>query len=146
MNKQRGFLLVTSVAAATMLIAMSTQALALTKTVSAAIGPVALPNVPVEVCIDDSCQSTPALRSVSLKVTAKVDLGVGTLPAITPGSCPPGESGAVLKVTTGTTKVTVAGNVTGTLPTGAPINIPVGPVTIGPVDESVTIGVCTTAG
>jgi hypothetical protein len=145
MNR-RGFLLVTSVAAATMLFAMSSQALALTKSVSATVGPIPLPNVPVEVCVDDSCQSTPALGSVSLKVTAKADLKVGTLPAITPGSCPPGESGVVLKVTTGTTKVTVSGNVIGTLPTGAPVNIPVGPVTIGPVNESVTIGVCTTAG
>lgn len=146
MKKLRRFSLVTSVAAAVMLIAMSGQALAVTKTVSASVGPVPLPNVPAQVCVDNVCQSTPALTAVSLKVSAKVEVAdlVGALPTITPGTCPQGQTGVALAIKTGTTSVTVTGLVMGSLPNGAPINIPVGPITVGAMGQTVTISVCTT--
>ena len=144
MKKLRRFSLVTSVAAAVMLIAMSGQALAVTKTLSASLGPIPLPNVPAQVCVDGTCQSTPALSEVLLDVRVRVDVDAGTLPTITPGTCPAGQTGLALVITTGTTGVTVSGSVTGKLPNGAPINIPVGPITVGAMGQTVTIRVCTT--
>jgi hypothetical protein len=146
MNKLRRSCIVTSVAAVVMLIAMSGQAFAVTKTLSASLGPIPLPNVPAQVCIDGTCVSTPALSAVSLKVRATVDVNAGTLPTITPGACPAGQNGLALTISTGSASVTVSGLISGTLPTGAPISIPVGPISIGPNAETVTISVCTTAG
>ena len=57
MKTVRRLSLVASIATAAMLLAMSGQALAVTKTISASVGPVDLPNVPAELCIDQECKA-----------------------------------------------------------------------------------------
>lgn len=145
MNRARRYSLAAAIAGVVMLIGMTGQALALTKTISASAGPVPLPNVPVEVCVDDDCVTTPDLKAVSLELTVPLELNLGSLPLITSGTCPEGETGVVLKVTTGTTSVKASGLVTGTLPTGDSIMIPVGPISISP-SGTVTVSVCAAVG
>lgn len=144
MTKARRLSLAASIASAAMLLAMSGQALAVQKTISARVGPVPLPSVPAQVCIDGDCQNTPNLQSVALEVSATFDADLGTPPTLNPGTCPAGQTGAVLVITTGTTSATVDGVVTATLPDGRTMSIPVGPITIG-ANETVTISACTTA-
>lgn len=110
--------------------------------VSVGAGPVPVPNVPVEACVDDECESTPALSSVSLDVEASSDV-TSTPPTITPGTCASG-TGIAFVVQTGSDQATVRGEVSGTLPDGSLFSEPVGPVTV-PADESATVSACTSA-
>lgn len=122
-------------------LALAGTAQAQTRTVSGSVGPVAVPNVPVQVCVGTTCQNAPALSTVGLAVTASADAG-GALPTITPSSCSSG-SGAVLVVKGGSTATTVGGTVNGTLSNGSAFTQPIGPVTVAP-NGTTTVGACTT--
>ena len=109
-------------------------------TVSASAGPVTVPGVPVEVCVDDDCQTTPALNTVSLDVEVTVD-AAAALPTITPGECDTG-TGVALVVQSGSEDAVVSGEVSGTLPDGSSFSEAIGPVTVG--QGSTTVSACTT--
>ena len=124
-------------------LAMTGTALAQTQTVSGSVGPVPVPNVPVQVCVNSTCQQTPALSAVGLNATASAAANPA-LPTITPGTCASG-TGGTLVIRGGSSTATVTGSVTGTLPNGSPFSAPIPPVTVAP-GGTTTISACTTAG
>lgn len=109
-------------------------------TVSASVGPVPVTNVPVQVCVDGDCQTTPALSAVTLRVDATAD--ATDVPTITPATCPSGQ-GAALVVQSGSDDAVVSGEVTGTTPDGSSFSLPIDPVTVG--EGTTTVSACTTA-
>lgn len=123
-------------------LAVTGTALAQSQTVSGSVGPVPVPNVPVQVCVNSTCQQTPALSSVGLTLTASADANA-VLPTITPGTCASGVGGTLV-VNGGSSTATVSGSVTGMLPNGSPFSLPIAPVTVAP-NGATTISACTTA-
>jgi len=109
--------------------------------VSAHVGPVVVPGVPLTVCVGSECVTTGPATTVQLDVRAAVGVRVGTLPTILPGLCPLGHTGAVLDVSTGSSRVVIRGLVTVTV-NGDPLTLPVGPVKLGP-NSTVAISACT---
>ena len=117
-------------------------ALAAPQTVSGSVGPVPVPNAPVQVCVNSTCQQTPALSSVGLTVTASAEANP-VPPTVTPGACASG-AGGTLVVHGGSSTATVSGTVSGTLPNGSAFSQPIAPVTVAP-NATTTIGACTSA-
>ena len=111
-------------------------------TVSGNVGPVPVPNAPVQVCVNSTCQQTPALSSVALAATATANTTAG-LPTITPGTCTSGVGGTLV-VKGGSSAATVSGTVSGTLPNGSAFSQTIAPVTVAP-NATTTIGACTGA-
>ena len=138
-------LVLTSLAVGALVASVSTAA-ASPITISAVAGPIALPSVPVVVCVTPGpgCVSTPSATSITVAGTLTVDVGSG-LPTITPGLCPAGQIGAVLVVSSGTDSVTLSGSATVT-PTSlhAPLVVPIGPIMLVPGATS-TVSACSTA-
>ena len=130
------------VAALAASLTLAGSALAAAQTVSGSVGPVPVSNVPVQVCVNSSCQQTPALSSVALNLTASTDANAA-LPTITPGTCGSGVGGTLV-VKGGSSAATVSGTVSGTLPNGSAFSQPIAPVTVAP-NATTTIGACTTA-
>ncbi len=122
-------------------LAMAGPAAAQPQTVSGSVGPVPVPNVPVQVCVNGTCQQTPALSAVALNVSATADPTVGTPPTITPGPCPGGQLGGVLNVNGGSSGATLSGTVSGTVPTGSSFSQPIPPLTVAP-GGTATISAC----
>ena len=120
---------------------MGSTASADSSTISASAGPVPVPSVPVEVCVDDDCQTTPALSAVALRVDVTADAEAG-VPTITPGVCASG-TGVALDIQSGSDDAVVSGEVSGTLPDGSPFSQPIDPVTIG--QGTTSVSACTTA-
>jgi hypothetical protein len=119
-------------------------------TVSATVGPVAVPSVPVSVCVTapdvDKCVSTPPAQSVTLKVTATaVTPGAAvTPPTITKIPCPAGTNGTAAEVATGSAAVTVGGSVTVAPSPLPPVTVPVVP-TVAQPGKTVKVYACTGA-
>ena len=119
---------------------------AATTTVSASAGPVTVPGVPLSVCVNGHCVSTPAAQTVSLSITATATNNpVVVPPLVVPVACPPGQRGvgfAVSSISGGT--VSVSGAVIVSV-NGTPTAIPVGPIS-GPAvpGQTTTITACTT--
>ncbi|MDQ3980100.1 MAG: hypothetical protein M3314_11185, partial [Actinomycetota bacterium] len=124
---------------------MAGPAVSAPQNVTGTIGPLAVPNAPVEVCVNGDCQETPALSTVALQVTATADPAVGNLPTVTPGPCPGGQLGGVLTVNGGSSGATVSGAVTGTSPTGAPFSQVIPPLTVAPGGTG-TVSACAAPG
>lgn len=103
-------------------------------TVSANVGPIDVPDVPVEVCLNTTCVSTPDLSNFSLQVTATVDVTVEapTMSVRTCGSF----AGASVTTSTGATAATVVATVSGTLPDGTPYEQSLGPVSAPPFSKT----------
>jgi hypothetical protein len=97
-------------------------------------------NVPVEVCVDGDCQTTPALSSVALEVDVTGD--ATDVPTITPATCDSGQ-GVALVVQSGSDDAVVSGEVTGTTPDGSSFSLPIDPVTVE--EGTTTVSACTTA-
>jgi len=115
---------------------------ALASTVSLTLGPLPLPDIPIEVCVDSNCIESPALESASLAVSA-VASGL-TVPVIVPGSCPAAQIGTVLTISSLTPgNVTIGATLSGTLPTGQAFSQAIGPYTVvfGP-SNSATVSFC----
>ncbi len=110
------FLLAAGVATAAS-VAMASSALAATQTVSGSVGSYALPNVPVQVCVNSRCSQTPPLKSVFMWVTAKSNGSIA--PTVTPGPCA-SRLGGTLAVTAGPTGAEFVGYVSGTHVDGRP--------------------------
>ena len=113
-----------------------------TKTVTATVGPVSVPAVPVKVCVDSTCVSGPAASTVTLtaSATAGVDVNPTVVPpSITPGTCSAG-TGAVLVVNTGSVGATIQGLVKLTV-NGTTQTIPIAQ-TIATPNKTVTVSAC----
>ena len=120
-------------------------------TIRLTVGPLPIPNVPVEVCVSqsdapedvDECVSTPAGESISLTVVVTVDTPavVVTPPTITPIACPAGTSGVAAQVFTGSAEVTVGGSVTVVGDDGTPVTIPIEDV-VGDAGQTLTVYAC----
>lgn len=112
--------------------------------VSGSVGPVPVPNVPVQICVGATCQQTPALSSVGLAVGALTE-GNAVPPTFRSGSCAAG-TGGVLFVTGGSAGAIVTGTLNGTLPNGARYEQSIGaPINLAP-NATTTISACTAAG
>ena len=107
-------------------------------TVSATVGPVTIPSVPVSVRVTapgvDRTVSTPPAQSVTLKVTATAltPTAAVTPPSITRIPCPAGTSGAAAEIASGSAAVTAGGSVSVTLNNLPPVTVPVVPTVIQP--------------
>lgn len=117
-------------------------------TVSAKVGPVPLPNVPVQVCVNQTdvpagdCVTTPPAQTVTLEVIVNVKTPNPVLvpPTVTPVQCPAGTEGVAAKVFTGSAAVTIGGSVT-VIVNGAPVVIPVNEV-VAPAGQTLTVFAC----
>jgi len=121
-------------------------------TLTATVGPVTTPGVPVEVCVVqgdvpvNECVQAPGAQTVSLTVVVGVPTPtlVVVPPTITPAQCPAGTQGVALKVNTGSAGATIGGSVTVTLVVnGVPTTqtIPINQVVAGPT-QTVTVLAC----
>ena len=114
-------------------------------TVSVGLGPIPVPSVPVSVCVNSTCVSTPAATSVALSAAVSVS-GV-TVPLIESGSCPAGSVGVAFTVNTLlAATVTISGSLSGTAVNGQPFSIPLGPVsqTLSTGTPGIAVSACTT--
>ncbi len=112
------------------------------KTVAATVGPVPVPAVPVQVCVDTTCVTGPAATTVALSASATAALDINPVvvpPTITPGTCAAG-TGAALVVNTGTVGATIQGLVRLTV-NGTTQTIPIAQ-TIATPNKTVTISAC----
>jgi len=115
------------------------------------VGPVAIPNVPVQLCLSQTgvpvagtCVSTPAGQSVALNVRAQAltpTLGVEG-PTIRKIPCPAGTEGVAAEVGTGSAGAAIGGTVTITVGDRAPIVIPINQ-TVAAAGKTVTVFACT---
>jgi hypothetical protein len=115
-------------------LALAGTALACTNA-SLALGPVPVPNVPVQVCVTQTdvpgevreCVSTPTAESVSLVVNAHAETPTTTVepPKIVPIACPTGTQGAAAQVSTGSASTTVSGSVTVVRTNGGSTTVPI---------------------
>ncbi len=112
------------------------------KTVSATVGPVEVPAVPVKICVDGTCVEGPAATTVTLTASATAAADVNPIvvpPTINPGTCAAG-TGAVLVVNTGSLGATIQGLVKLTV-NGTTHAIPIAE-TIATPNRTVTISAC----
>jgi hypothetical protein len=141
------------VASIVTILALASSALADT-TITASVGPIAIPVVPVDICVVQTdlpggiaeCQTTPPVLTVALTVVVHVatpDPNI-TPPTISPIPCPGGTQGVALQVNTGGSEAGVGGFVTVTLVVNGNVvtqTIPIGQVIAGP-DQTLTVYAC----
>lgn len=110
------------------------------------LGPVVLPTVPASICVNSSCIGSPAIAApLTLGLVVSVEPSLGGLPTISAASCPAGQVGSVFTIGAAGTGLTVAANLTGTLPNSAtPVSYTTGPVSVNP-HGSVTVNGCAEA-
>ena len=119
--------------------------------ISLTVGPVPVPGVPVQVCLNQSdvpggvnnCVSTPAAQSVSLTVNVQLATPspVFVLPTITPIPCPSGTQGVAVQILSGSAGVTITGSIAVVLNNGTPVTIPIAQV-VAAGGQTVTIFAC----
>lgn len=110
--------------------------------VGVSLGPLPLPDLPIEVCIESTCITSPELSAAALDVTVATSGLV--LPIIIAGLCPDGQVGATLSLSSLIpTQLTVEAVLSGELPNGDPFSESIGPVTLptGLLD-SATLSFC----
>lgn len=138
---------VAAVSASLAVLALGGTALAAT-TVTATLGPVPVPGVPVEVCVQQTdvganqCLTGPAGETVSVTVTVTLaDAGLVVVPPIiTPVPCPAGTGGLAAQVTTGAAGATVGGSVT-VAGNGRSVTLPVAQTVLTP-NQALTVYAC----
>lgn len=134
-------------------VALSGPAFAAT-TITATVGPVAVPAAPVEICVvqtdvpeaGDECVTTPEVLTVALTVVVHLETPEPevTPPTVTPIDCPAGTQGVALRVDTAEDEATVGGFVTVTLVVDGTVvtqTIPIDQVVVGP-GQTVTVFAC----
>ena len=119
-------------------------------TVTLTVGPVPIPNVPIEVCVTQTdipdevneCVTTPAGESVTLTVIVTVETPEPVLvpPAVTPIACPAGTQGVAAHVFTGSANVTIGGSVT-VVVDGMPVTLPIEQV-VALAGQTLTVFAC----
>lgn len=117
-------------------------------TVTVTLGPIPVPGVPVQVCVNQTdvpvneCVTGPAAQTVTLTVVAQVGNVTPVLipPTVVPIPCPAGTEGVALKVNTGSAGATVTGSVTLSV-NGMPVTIPINETVVSP-NQTVTIFAC----
>jgi hypothetical protein len=112
-------------------------------TVSLTAGPLPLPNVPLSVCVDGTCSSTPSLGNLTLSLSISASSLTGLLvpPTIVPSLCPNGKVGVVLTVSGGIGTETLSGTLTGSM--GAlTYTKTLGPLIVSPLSHSATVSAC----
>ena len=108
---------------------------------STTLGPISIPNAPVQVCMGLSCQTTPSLRGIFVNVMGVYD-DASTPPTMTKGACATGRAGGTVTVTAGSGPALVGGSYNGTRLNGAPYMAWLPAVTL-PANGTVTISACT---
>ncbi len=125
-------------------------------TVSGQAGPVPIPKVPVNVCVQqgdvgvNECVTTPPAQDVQLNVVVHVPTPAAAVnvvpPTVTETQCPAGTEGVALKVNTGSATVaTIGGNATVTVVVnGQPTQqvIPIPTTTVNTPNQTVTVFAC----
>jgi hypothetical protein len=112
-------------------------------TISLTVGPLVLPAVPLEVCIDNACTPTSS-PLLDVTATAEVTTDATTGVTLTPASCPDGELGVALRASSDTAAdVTFALTLTGTALDGERRELTLGPENIGVDVPGAVIAVCT---
>ncbi len=124
-------------------------------TLTAQAGPVTIPEVPVDVCVDqtdvpvDECVTTPGAQTVQINLVVTVPTPPAPTvnpPTITRTQCPAGTEGVALSVNTGSASLTtIGGTVTVTVvvdgvPTTQTITIPT--TTVNGPNRTVTVFAC----
>lgn len=119
-------------------------------TITLTVGPVVIPDVPVEICITDTdlpepideCVTTPPGESVTLTVVVTVQTPepVVVPPAVTPIACPAGTEGVAVRVFTGSVAVAIGGTVT-VIVDGTPVVVPIDEVIAGG-GQTLTVFAC----
>jgi hypothetical protein len=111
--------------------------------VTAAVGPIPLPKVPLKVCVGTTCVATPAATSLKLDIGVKVGApGLVLLPpTVLPVPCPGGALGAGVRVTAGSAGAVLSGKVTVTANGAPPVVVPLDR-TLAPSSPPLTINAC----
>lgn len=119
-------------------------------TVRVTVGPIPIPEVPVQVCVTQTdvpggvneCVDTPAGESVSLTVIVDVETPEAAVvpPTVTPIACPAGTQGAAAQVFTGSASATIGGSVT-VVVDGTPVTVPIDQV-LSPAGQTLTVFAC----
>lgn len=123
-------------------------------TITASVGPVTIPGVPVEICVvqadvpggANECVETPEALTVALQVVVQVPTPEPdvALPTITPAQCPAGTEGVALSINTGGVDAVIGGSVTIMLIVDGMVvtqTIPIDQVVVGP-NQTVTVLAC----
>lgn len=119
-------------------------------TVTLTVGPVPIPEVPVEVCITQTdlpdpineCVTTPPADTLTLTVVVTVETPEPVLvpPAVTPIACPAGTEGVAVQVFTGSAAAAIGGSVT-VIINGEAVTVPIAEV-IAPAGQTLTVLAC----
>jgi hypothetical protein len=145
MRKQRnGLLTVGALAIGVLPLALASPAVADPHTATLTVGPVILPSVPVELCVDGDCTPESPMANATLTVEATTDGDVQPVVAEV-SACPDGELGLAIRATTATAaSATLTVTVNGTGVDGESRTIVVGPrdVTLDP--PGAVASLCTT--
>jgi len=105
------------------------------------VGPVSIPNLPVEACFEEGCITTPALSEASASVSITTSGLV--IPTITATDCPVGQYGVVLNITSAVSaSAVVTAELTGLLVNCSPYALPLDPVEVTLSTDPVTISAC----
>lgn len=103
------------------------------------LGPVVVPEGPLQVCVGERCEPTPPVTSVAMTLSATAP-GVGTEPRVTAVRCPTG-TGVAAQVTAGPGGETVSGTLT-IVSGGATVALPLRQ-TLAPGAPPLLITACT---
>jgi len=139
---RRGAMMLGALALGVLPLTLASPAFADSHTVGLTVGPVVLPGVPVQVCVDSTCAPSTPMLSATLSAQATVDTTVSPV-SLTPALCPAGELGAAIRVSSATTaSATVEATVTGTGLDGKQVSVTVGPKTVSVGPAGVLVSAC----
>lgn len=142
--QRRGARMFGALALGVLPLALATPASAAGHTATLTVGPVVLPAVPVEVCLDSTCTPSTPLLNVTLKAEATTDVDIEPV-LLDETACPAGQVGAAIKVTSDTAAgASIKVTATGTGVDGQPKTIVVGPKTVTVDVPGVVASACTT--
>ena len=143
--QRRGAMMLGAIALGVLPLTLASPAFAATHTASLTVGPVALPSVPVNLCVDGTCTPTTALVNETLKVDVTTDASVSPV-SIVPALCPAGELGLAVKVsaTSASASATITASLSGTALNGQAEQFVVGPETVNLTTGGVVVSACAT--
>ena len=141
---RRGAMTLGALALGVLPLTLASPAFADTHTATLTVGPVVVPGIPVQVCIDSTCAPSVPTLSTTLTAEATVDATVAPV-NLTPALCPAGEVGAAIEVSSATTvSVTIKVTATGPGLDGQQHTTVVGPETVSVGPAGVVLSACAT--